>query len=81
MDEPTSSLDPIATSKIENLIQELKKEYTVIMVSHNMQQARRISDYTVFLYLGDLIEYSKTEELFKNPKKEKTKKYINGKFG
>ena len=81
MDEPTSALDPIATLKIEELIDELKKEYTIIIVTHNMQQATRISDYTAFFMLGEIIEYNKTEELFKNPKEKKTEDYITGRFG
>lgn len=81
MDEPTSALDPIATLKIEELIDELRKEYTIIIVTHNMQQATRISDYTAFFMLGEIIEYNKTEELFKNPKEKKTEDYITGRFG
>ncbi len=81
MDEPTSSLDPIATAKIENLINELKKKYTVIIVTHNMQQATRISDYTGFMYLGELIEFNRTEKIFKKPVEELTKRYISGHFG
>ncbi len=80
MDEPTSALDPIATLKIEELINELKKQYTIVIVTHNMQQAMRISDYTAFFMLGDLVEYGKTEELFKNPKEKKTEDYITGRF-
>lgn len=81
MDEPTSALDPIATKKIEDLICELKKNYTIIIVTHNMQQATRISDYTSFFMLGELIESNKTEELFSHPKETKTKDYITGRFG
>ncbi len=81
MDEPTSALDPIATLKIENLIQELKKEYTIIIVTHNMQQATRISDYTSFFLMGEVIEYENTTELFTNPKNSKTEDYITGRFG
>jgi phosphate transport system ATP-binding protein len=81
MDEPTSSLDPIATAKIEELCRELKKKYTVIIVTHNMQQAARISDYTGFMYLGELIEFGKTEQIFENPQKELTENYITGRFG
>lgn len=81
MDEPTSALDPIATLKIENLIQELKKEYTIIIVTHNMQQATRISDYTAFFLMGEVIEYENTTELFTNPKNIKTEDYITGRFG
>ncbi len=81
MDEPASALDPIATAKIEDLIDELKKDYTVVIVTHNMQQAARISDYTAYMYLGELIEYGDTEQIFENPKKENTEKYITGRFG
>jgi len=81
MDEPTSALDPISTSKIENLIIELKKKYTIIMVTHNMQQASRISDYTAFFYIGDLIEFGKTKKIFTNPEKKRTENYITGRFG
>ena len=81
MDEPTSALDPIASSKIEELISELKEQLTVIIVTHNMQQAARVSDYTAFMYLGDLIEYGPTAQIFKNPQKELTERYISGKFG
>jgi phosphate transport system ATP-binding protein len=81
MDEPCSALDPIATAKIEELIIKLKQEYTVIVVTHNMQQAARISDLTGFLYLGKLIEYGATQQIFSNPKNELTERYISGKFG
>jgi phosphate transport system ATP-binding protein len=81
MDEPTSALDPIATLKIEELIDELKKEYTIVIVTHNMQQATRVSDYTAFFMLGEIVEYDKTVELFKNPKQKKTSDYITGRFG
>jgi phosphate transport system ATP-binding protein len=81
MDEPASALDPIATSKIEELIHELKKDITVVIVTHNMQQAARISDRTAFFYLGELIEYDNTKKLFTNPAKEKTQNYITGRFG
>lgn len=81
MDEPTSALDPISTSKIEDLILELKKNYTIIIVTHNMQQAVRISDMTAFFLLGDLIEYDKTEKLFSMPANKKTEDYITGRFG
>ncbi len=81
MDEPCSALDPIATTKIEDLIDELKKKYTVVIVTHNMQQAARISDYTGLMYLGKLIEFGKTQEIFENPKEELTEKYIMGRFG
>jgi phosphate transport system ATP-binding protein len=81
MDEPTSALDPISTSKIEELMYELKTKYTIVIVTHNMQQAARVSDKTAFFYLGELIEYSQTKELFTNPKIEKTQNYITGRFG
>ena len=81
MDEPTSALDPIATLKIEELILELKKNYTIVIVTHNMQQATRISDYTAFFLLGEMIEMDKTNELFSNPKNKKTEDYITGRFG
>ncbi len=81
MDEPTSALDPISTSKIEDLVMDLKKKYTIIMVTHNMQQAARISDKTAFFLLGDLIEYDKTEKLFSMPENKKTEDYITGRFG
>ncbi|PJB53649.1 MAG: phosphate ABC transporter ATP-binding protein, partial [Bdellovibrio sp. CG_4_9_14_3_um_filter_39_7] len=81
MDEPTSALDPIATAKIEELMSELKKEVTVIIVTHNMQQAARIADNTSFFVLGDLIEHGLSEEIFTNPKNKKTEDYISGKFG
>ncbi len=81
MDEPCSALDPIATTKIEDLIDELKKDYTVVIVTHNMQQAARISDYTGFMYLGKLIEFGNTQEMFENPKEELTERYIMGRFG
>jgi phosphate transport system ATP-binding protein len=81
MDEPCSALDPIATAKIEDLIDELKKNYTVVIVTHNMQQAARVSDYTGFFYLGELIEFGKTKQIFENPKEELTEKYMTGRFG
>ena len=81
MDEPTSALDPISTIKIEELAQELKKDYTIIMVTHNMQQATRISDKTVFFLLGEIIEAGKTDELFSMPKDKRTEDYITGRFG
>jgi len=81
MDEPTSALDPVATQKIEDLIRELKNDYTIIIVTHNMQQAARISDKTAFFYLGELIEFDKTEKIFSKPKYEQTEKYITGRFG
>jgi len=81
MDEPASALDPIATQKIEDLIYELKRDYTVVIVTHNMQQAARVSDYTAFLYMGELVEYGPTEGLFTNPREERTEAYITGRFG
>ncbi|SDB59353.1 phosphate ABC transporter ATP-binding protein, PhoT family [Flavobacteriaceae bacterium MAR_2010_188] len=81
MDEPTSALDPISTAKIERLIFELKEKYTIIIVTHNMQQASRISDYTAFFYLGELIEFDKTKKIFTNPEKQQTENYITGRFG
>ncbi len=81
MDEPTSALDPISTSKVEDLALELKKDYTIIMVTHNMQQAARISDNTAFFLLGEVIEYDKTEKLFSMPKDKRTEDYITGRFG
>ena len=81
MDEPTSALDPISTSKIEDLVLELKKDYTIIMVTHNMQQATRVSDRTVFFLLGEVIEDGKTEELFSMPRDKRTADYITGRFG
>jgi len=81
MDEPASALDPIATQRIEELIYELKKDYTIIIVTHNMQQAARVSDYTAFLYMGDLIEYGPTEAVFTNPREERTEAYVTGRFG
>lgn len=81
MDEPASALDPIATQRIEELIYELKKDYTIIIVTHNMQQAARVSDFTAFLYMGDLIEYGPTETIFTNPKEERTEAYVTGRFG
>jgi len=81
MDEPASALDPISTQKIEELIHELKNDYTIIIVTHNMQQAARVSDYTAFFYMGDLVELNKTEKIFTKPDLEMTEKYITGKFG
>jgi phosphate transport system ATP-binding protein len=81
MDEPASALDPIATQRIEELIYELKKDYTIIIVTHNMQQAARISDFTAFLYLGELIEYGPTHDIFTNPREERTESYVTGRFG
>ncbi len=81
MDEPTSALDPISTEKIEALMLELKKDYTIVTVTHNMQQAARVADMTAFFHLGDLIEYDETEKIFINPKEKKTEDYITGRFG
>jgi phosphate transport system ATP-binding protein len=81
MDEPASALDPISTSKIEDLIWELKEKYTIVIVTHNMQQAGRISDNTAFFYMGDLVEYDETKKIFTNPEKERTQNYITGRFG
>ncbi len=81
MDEPCSALDPIATGKVEELIQELRGEYSILMVTHNMQQASRVSDYTAFMYLGQLIEYGKTTDIFQNPHLQETEDYITGRFG
>lgn len=81
LDEPTSALDPISTGKIEELINELKHEYTIAIVTHNMQQAARVSDYTAYMYLGSLVEYGKTDEIFIKPKRKETEDYITGRFG
>lgn len=81
MDEPASALDPIATQKIEELIFDLKERYTVVIVTHSMQQAARVSDYTAFLYMGSLVEYGATPGLFTNPREERTEAYITGRFG
>jgi len=81
MDEPTSALDPISTAKIEELIHHLKKDFTIIIVTHNMQQAARISDYTAFFYMGELIEFGGTKKIFTNPNKKQTENYITGRFG
>ena len=81
LDEPASALDPISTLKIEELIHELKKDFTIIIVTHNMQQAARVSDYTAFMYMGDLIEFGVTDTLFTNPEKKQTEDYITGRFG
>ena len=81
MDEPTSALDPISTMKIEDLIAALKEKYTVVIVTHNMQQAARISDNTAFFLMGELVEYSNTADMFDMPKSEKTERYITGRFG
>lgn len=81
MDEPCSALDPIATAKIEELIRYLSKQYTVVIVTHNMQQAARVSDYTAYMYIGELIEFGKTKQIFENPYEESTENYITGRFG
>ena len=81
MDKPTSALDPISTSKIEDLVHELKKDYTIVIVTHNMQQAARVSDKTGYFYLGELIEFGNTRKIFTNPEKESTQNYITGRFG
>ncbi|MBL8264395.1 MAG: phosphate ABC transporter ATP-binding protein PstB [Xanthomonadaceae bacterium] len=81
LDEPTSALDPISTSRIEQLVEELKQSYTIAIVTHNMQQAARVSDYTAFMYLGDLIEHDVTEKIFSKPSKQQTEDYITGRFG
>ena len=81
MDEPCSALDPIATGRIEDLIAELKTDYTIVIVTHNMQQAARVSDWTAFFCLGELIEYGATPQLFKNPVEKQTEDYITGRFG
>ena len=81
MDEPCSALDPIATAKIEDMLVELKKQYTIIMVTHNMSQAARISDYSLLMYLGEAIEFGKTNDLFTYPKDPRTEAYLTGKFG
>ena len=81
MDEPTSALDPISTSRIEDLVTELKDKYTIVMVTHNMQQAVRVSDYTAFFLLGELVEFGKTDDMFSQPKDQRTEDYITGRFG
>ena len=81
LDEPASALDPISTLKIEELINDLKDEYTIVIVTHNMQQAARVSDYTAFMYMGELIEYGDTNTLFTNPSKRQTEDYITGRYG
>ena len=81
LDEPCSALDPISTARIENLIDELKKDYTVVIVTHSMQQAARISDYTAFMYLGELIEFGPTKRIFMKPNRKETEDYITGRFG
>jgi len=81
LDEPCSALDPISTSKIEELMDELKNEYCIVIVTHNMQQAARASDYTAFMYLGELVEFDETEAIFTHPKNKRTEDYITGRFG
>jgi phosphate transport system ATP-binding protein len=81
LDEPTASLDPAGTQRIEELCHELKTQYTIVIVTHNMQQAARVSDYTAFLYLGELIEIDRTSKLFTNPAKQQTEAYLTGRFG
>jgi phosphate transport system ATP-binding protein len=81
LDEPTSALDPISTAKVEELVSELKKDYTVAIVTHNMQQAARVSDFTAYMYLGELVEFGKTEQIFMKPAKQETEDYITGRFG
>ena len=81
LDEPTSALDPISTAQIEELVHELKENYTIAIVTHNMQQAARVSDYTAYMYLGDLVEFSETDQIFTAPKQKATEDYITGKFG
>ena len=81
MDEPTSALDPISTSRIEELVMELKEKYTIVMVTHNMQQAVRVSDHTAFFLLGELVEFGKTDDIFSQPRDQRTEDYITGRFG
>lgn len=81
LDEPASALDPISTLKIEELINELKNDYTIVIVTHNMQQAARVSDYTAFMYMGDMVEFDNTDKIFTNPEKKKTEDYITGRYG
>jgi len=81
MDEPCSALDPIATAKVEELIHELREQYTIVIVTHNMQQAARVSDFTAFLYLGELVEFGTTEAIFTRPTNSRTEDYITGRFG
>ena len=81
LDEPASALDPISTLKIEELIEQLKNDYTIVIVTHNMQQAARVSDHTAFLYLGELVEFDKTDDIFKNPQRKRTEDYITGRYG
>ena len=81
MDEPASALDPIATAKIEELIRELRENYTIVIVTHSMQQAARVSDFTAFFYMGELIEHGKTQNMFTRPTRKRTEEYISGRFG
>lgn len=81
MDEPTSALDPIATNRIEELLLDLKNEFTILIVTHNMSQAARISDYSMFMYLGNLVEYDETQKMFTNPSDKRTEEYLTGQFG
>ena len=81
LDEPASALDPISTAKIEELIDELSNDYTIVIVTHNMQQASRVSDYTAFMFLGELIEFGETEKVFTSPQNKRTEEYITGRFG
>ena len=81
MDEPTSALDPIVTNRIEELLLDLKNEFTILIVTHNMSQAARISDYSMFMYLGNLIEYDETQKMFTNPSDKRTEEYLTGQFG
>jgi phosphate transport system ATP-binding protein len=81
LDEPTSALDPISTAKVEELVHELKSDYTVAIVTHNMQQAARVSDFTAFMYVGELVEFSATKQMFIKPNKKQTEDYITGRFG
>jgi phosphate transport system ATP-binding protein len=81
LDEPCSALDPISTAKIEELINELSEDYTIVIVTHNMQQASRVSDYTAFMFLGELVEFGETEKIFTTPSNKRTEDYITGRFG
>jgi phosphate transport system ATP-binding protein len=81
LDEPASALDPISTLKIEELIHELKRDYTIVIVTHNMQQAARVSDFTAFMYMGDMVEFDATDTIFTNPSKKQTEDYITGRYG
>ena len=81
LDEPTSALDPISTLRIEELVHDLKRDFTIVIVTHNMQQAARVSDFTAYMYLGELIEFGATESIFVNPKRRETEDYITGRFG